>query len=319
MSRVQPKISRRSMLTRTAQGAVTLLAAGTTLRLPASPIGLDRYRIWDLHAHLTGVSGTPEERIVRLLEYADRMAIERVIFFLSIPRNYDPTPQQFRRDNDDLLRALEAGGDRVLGFVYLNPKYTEESLRELDRCVRDGPMVGIKLWVALHCNDPRLDPIIRRATELNAVVFQHTWYKVGGKGSNDLNAKQMAEAGNLPGESTSEDLAELAARHPKAKLIAGHIGGDWERGIRAIRSATNVSAGIGGGDPTAGMLEMAVRELGAERIIYGSDIGGRSFASQLAKVYGANVSDQAKRMIFGANLRRLLQPILASKGIKVTP
>jgi len=59
--------------------------------------------------------------------------------------------------------------------------------------------------------------------------------------------------------------------------------------------------------------------LGADRIIYGSDIGGRSFASQLAKVYGANVSEKAKRLIFGANFRRLLQPILASKGIKVTP
>ena len=34
---------------------------------------------------------------------------------------------------------------------------------------------------------------------------------------------------------------------------------------------------------------MAVRELGAERVIYGSDVGGRSFASQLGKVMGAAV------------------------------
>ena len=30
----------------------------------------------------------------------------------------------------------------------------EASLAELDRCVRDGPMVGVKLWVARHCNTP---------------------------------------------------------------------------------------------------------------------------------------------------------------------
>ena len=42
---------------------------------------------------------------------------------------------------------------------------------------------------------------------------------------------------------------------------------------------------------------MAVRELGAERVIYGSDAGGRSFASQLAKVHGADVPDEAKRLI----------------------
>ena len=41
-------------------------------------------------------------------------------------------------------------------------------------------MVGIKLWVALRANNPELDPIIERATELKAVVFQHTWLKITG-------------------------------------------------------------------------------------------------------------------------------------------
>jgi predicted TIM-barrel fold metal-dependent hydrolase len=61
---------------------------------------------------------------------------------------------------------------------------------------------------------------------------------------------------------------------------------------------------------------MAVRELGAERVLYGSDAGGRSFASQLAKVYGAPISERQKRMILGENLKRLLAPILKLKGVK---
>jgi predicted TIM-barrel fold metal-dependent hydrolase len=113
------------------------------------------------------------------------------------------------------------------------------------------------------------------------------------------------------------DLAELAARHPNATLIAAHTGGDWERGIRAIRPHPNVYADINGGDPTAGFTEMAVRELGAERVLYGSDAGGRSFASQLAKVYGADIPDAAKQLIFAGNLKRLLRPILTAKGIKL--
>ena len=40
---------------------------------------------------------------------------------------------------------------------------------------------------------------------------------------------------------------------------------------------------------------MAVRELGAERVIYGSDAGGRSFATQLAKVHGADIPRNAKQ------------------------
>ena len=61
---------------------------------------------------------------------------------------------------------------------------------------------------------------------------------------------------------------------------------------------------------------MAVRELGARRIIYGSDVPGRSFASQLAKVLGADISDADRRLILGENLRRLLMPILDAKGVK---
>jgi hypothetical protein len=65
------------------------------------------------------------------------------------------------------------------------------------------------------------------------------------------------------------------------------------------------------------MTEMAVRELGAERVLFGSDIGGRSFGSQLAKVYGARISEREKRSILGGNLRRVLSPILELKGVSL--
>ena len=61
---------------------------------------------------------------------------------------------------------------------------------------------------------------------------------------------------------------------------------------------------------------MAVRELGPERVVYGSDVGGRSFASQLAKVLGADIPDSAKELVAGGNLRRLLTPILRAKGTR---
>ena len=79
-------------------------------------------------------------------------------------------------------------------------------------------------------------------------------------------------------------------------------------------ASANVSLELAGFDPTAGVAEMALRELGPERIIYGSDTGGRSFASQIAKVRGADIPDSAKRLAIGGNLRRLLKPILDAKG-----
>ena len=78
----------------------------------------------------------------------------------------------------------------------------------------------------------------------------------------------------------------------------------------------NVYADLAGSNPVAGYIEMAVRELGAERVLYGSDVPGRSFGSQLAKVIGAEISDDAKKLILGGNLIGLLTPIMKAKGIK---
>ena len=260
------------------------------------------YRVGDLHCHIAAVDGrTPDERMATLMGFADRMGIERVLIFMGYPMVRDPSPDELRRQNDQVLQALGHWHDRAFGLAYVSPGHVEASLSEIDRCVRDGPMVGIKLWVARRCSDPAIDPIIRRAAELDGLIFQHTWIKAGG---------------NLPGESTPQDLAALAMRFPDVPLVCGHAGGDWERGIRAIRAFPNVSLGIAGSDPTAGFVAMAVRELGADRVLYGSDAGGRSFASQLAKVLGADLSEEARRAILGGNLRRQLGPILAAKGLQ---
>jgi uncharacterized protein len=259
--------------------------------------------IWDVHCHLASplTGGTPEARLGRLLEVADRMGIARLCVYMGMKWSYDPSPENFHEQNDQVLAAIKKYPDRAFGFAYINPKHPGESLDEINRCIADGPMVGVKLWVAAHADEPQLDALVARATELNAVIFQHTWIKVGG---------------NLPGESTPMQLAVLAKRHPNAKLICGHTGGDWEQGIRAVRAHPNISVELGGGDPVAGITEMAVRELGPQRILYGSDAPGRSFASQLAKVFGAEIPEVAKTHILSANLKRLLAPVLTDKGVK---
>src|SRR5437867_3499953 len=158
--------------------------------------------IWDLHSHISGLPGrTPDERMVQLIKYADRMGIARLCVYMGMNLSFDPTPEDFRKQNDEVLQALSHWHHRAFGFVYVNPNHVKESLAE--------------------------------------------------------------------------------------------------------------------SDPTAGLTEMAVRELGAERVIYGSDVPGRSFASQLAKVQGADIPEAAKRLILGGNLKRLLLPILKAKGVRL--
>lgn len=264
---------------------------------------IPKAEIWDLHCHFSGVDGkTVDERIAQLIDYADRMQVDRLIFFMGWPWSTEPDPDEFRRQNDQVIQGLSHWHDRAFGCAYLNAQYVDESLAEIDRCIANGPLIGIKLWVSRRCGDEEVDAIIKRTAELNGIIFQHTWYKV---------------SGNLAGESTPEDLSRLASRNPDIPIICGHTGGDWEQGIRAIRGNKNVSIGIGGFDPTSGVVEMAVRELGPERIIYGSDIGGRSFSSQLAKVCGAQISESAKHLILGQNLKSMMKPILEAKGVQL--
>jgi len=250
------------------------------------------------------VSGdSPEDRIAALIRFADRLGIERIILSQGYSADLHPSPQQLREENDRVMRALRRFPDRAYGSVYLSPAFLDLSLQEFDRCVRDGPMVSIgEIEADRRCNVPEMDAIAERALAMKVPILQHTWLKAGGNG---------------PGESTPYDLVELAQRHPQVQFICAHTGGDWERGIRIIRATKNVSAEMAGFDPTSGAVEMAVRELGAERLVYGSDVGGRSFASQLSKVIGADIPEAAKSLVLGGNLRRLFTPILQAKGYKV--
>lgn len=246
----------------------------------------------DCHVHIQGGYGTSEDRMGYLLDYADRIGIDRLCLCLGTSRDPRPAPGDFRRDNDMVRAALERYPDRYLGFAYLNPCYLRESLDEIERCIADGPFVGIKLWVALQCSEPNLDPICERAAELGAPILQHTWLKI---------------TGNLPYESTPWDVAEIARRHPDVNFILGHSGGNWEMGYRIVQDLPNIYAEVAGGDPELGQTEMGVAMLGADRIVYGSDAPGRSFASQIAKVRGADISDGDRAKILGGNMQRMLR------------
>ena len=264
---------------------------------------LRKLGFWDIHAHVGTPGPNPAKRMEALVKIADRVGVERLCIGMSPPWQYEPTPEHFRRSNDDVLAILKEWSSRAFGLVYLNPAHTRESLDELERCVANGPMIGIKLWVGTRANAPQLDPIVRRAKELDALILQHTWIKQRGKG-------------NLPHESTPMELAELSARHTGVPIVCGHTGGgDWALGIRAIRARPELYADLGGGDPVYGEVEMAVRELGANRVLYGSDVNGRSFASQIGRVLGADISLADKKLILRENLRRLLLPALRRKGI----
>ena len=279
--------------------------------LPAADT-LKSYRIWDSyftpsHSH-PGRDGTSllAADIERSLPAIEKAQFEKLCYFahVGLGTTSDAALETMLRANPEVvLKPLQRWPDKLLGMIQLNPNEPRASLDALNRWLRDGPMLGVYFAGggrgAMTCTHPNFTPLVERITELRGVIVQHTWFKSGGKQG--------------PGESTPAELAELARRFPEQQFICAHAGGEWERGIRAVQNSANILLETSGFDATAGFIEMAVREVGAERIVFGSHLPSRSLGTELAKVTSANISEKDKRQILGENFRRLLQPALQSK------
>ncbi len=204
----------------------------------------------------------------------------------------EPEIHEWRLGNDECAELVSQHRDVLAGYVYVNPAHTREALEEMERRLigQRDTFVALKLWVAVRCSDPRLDPLMDFCAAHAVPVLQHTWMKVGADGPG---------SGNLRGESTPLDLLALARRHPKVKFFGGHTGGDWEWGVAALKHVDNVWLDVAGGEVSGGYAEIALRAVGAGRIVYGTDVPGRSVPSQLAKILCLDVSsDDLDRMLW---------------------
>ena len=233
------------------------------------------------------------DAIKELIQSAKRNGIKRLCVSSLGDEGYTnyPKPEEFISANAYVLEMMRIFPE-ILGFCSVNPQHTEESLAELDRYIPDGGMVGVKFWIACKASDRQVDPVVRRVIELNVPILQHAWYKT---------------TGNYEHESTPADVADLAERFPDVTLIMAHLHGAGYRGILDIAPYPNVLVDVSGGEPETTVVEFGVQELGAERIVFGSDAPGRSFGVQLGKVLGANISDEAKELILHGNAERILR------------
>jgi predicted TIM-barrel fold metal-dependent hydrolase len=258
-------------------------------------------RIWSDHYH--GFMGGVKQH-QEMMFYIKRMGIEKVI---SLDINEIENPPY----TDEERRILETDKAHVLGIIRIDPGFPEESCAKMEKWIRNGPCIGIKYLTqknGITCSHPNSDRIIRLAAELGAVIYIHSWLKVGG-------SPRSAGGGNAPGESTPMDVAILAKRFPNVPMICGHSGGDWELGARAVRPYENVLFEFAGSYSHSGSVDYAVQELGANRIVWGDHGPSRSFATELSKVLDASLSQSDRMKILGGNYRRTWAQLFRNKGI----
>ena len=274
---------------------------------------LVKLRIWDMHYHGFAKDGirSHEENLL----YVERMGIERMLSLDIAGSPDDPLGTRIPDDKKRAIREyLEQHSDRVSGLVAVDPSQPIESCRKIEEWVAKGPCIGIKYFGGnpggVVCSHRDNDIIIRLAAELKAVIYIHTWLKVGGQ-------PRHSGGDNAPGESTPMDVALLAERYPTVPLICGHSGGDWEIGVRAVRRHENVYVEFSGSDPHSGQVDYTVNEVGTSRLIWGGHGPSRSYSTELSKVLDADLTHEQRLQIFGGNLRRLAAPIFRDKGYKL--
>jgi len=281
------------------------MTSSVRLGLP-SPQRLKGYRIWDSYFTPSYSHPGPDGNsrltadIERSLPAVRKGEFEKLCYFphVGIGTTSDAEFEKLIRSRPEItLKAMERWPDLLLGMIQLNANDVPASLDALNRWLRDGPMLGVYFRGggvgSLTCTHANFHPLIERIIDLKGVIMQHTWFVTGGKQS--------------PGASTPSELAELAAKYPEQKFICAHAGGEWQRGIRAVQSSSNILVETSGFDASAGFIEMAVRELGAERIVFGSHLPSRSLGTELSKVIAANITEADKRQILGENFRNLIQ------------
>lgn len=107
--------------------------------------------------------------------------------------------------------------------------------------------------------------------------------------------------------SDPDDTCALARRWPEVKVIMAHLTGCGYRGVKAAKGLDNLWVDTSGGAPEAGLVEYAVAELGASRVLYGSDAPIRDLPVTVGRIKGAEISTAAKRAILAGNAERLLK------------
>ncbi|MBY0492021.1 MAG: amidohydrolase [Gemmatimonadaceae bacterium] len=173
---------------------------------------------------------------------------------------YFASPADQTRANDFLYDLVEAAAPRVKAFVAVNPNFTAHALAEIARGMARGA-VGIKLAAGRRADDALLDDIGAAAAQYGVPVLQHIWQH------------RRRDWGNQDA-SDGVELARLAARHPTVTFILAHIGGggDWAHTNPAVLEHPNIVMDLSGSGIDRGMIDEALRWVGASRLLWASDL-----------------------------------------------
>ena len=189
----------------------------------------------------------------------------------------------------------------LTGFCHLNPRNQKRFIEEeVERCILKGKLRGVKLEASTFASDKRVFYIADICQNLNIPLLIHCW--------NTFSLGRNPVAGCY--QTDPEDVVILSKNFPKLRIIAAHLRGIDIRGIMEIKKFENIYVDTSGAQPIAGIIEFAVKKIGSERILFGSDVyfpGGRDVSVQLMAVLSSKIKTKEKENILFKNAKRILE------------
>ena len=237
--------------------------------------------IVDAHAHYgQWLSSTEEDTPERFSRVLDRFGIEA-----SIVSSGRAVQYEIVSGNAEVARLIERD-ERVYGAIVVNPNHREASLAELSRWGQNERFVAVKLhpdYCGVAADSPLNLAIYRRVDELGMPLVVHTW-----------------------GEEGVESVVSAARAFPSMKVVMYHMGAEaWRGAVQRACEYTNLYLEIVSTVAHPQWIAEAVRRVGSERVLFGTDMTLLSPAWALGLVGAAGLGESESAKVMGENAKVL--------------
>ena len=201
--------------------------------------------------------------------------------------------EDIRRLNDAALEMRERWGDYYTPGFHVHPAYLKESLEEVERMHREG---------------------VKLVGEL--VPYIHGWKEMGHDYGSEALREILARAGEygmpvsfhtMP--ELKEQMERMIAGNPGVTFVAAHPGqkADYLMHVERMKKYPNLLLDISGtGLFRYGLLASAVKTIGANRLLFGTDYPISNPRMYVQAVFGEHISQEDMEKIFWKNTRKLL-------------
>lgn len=271
-------------------------------------------------------------QLEKQLSDMDRAGIDKALLKLPGCQEW-LTLELCRFINDETAAQVEKSKGRMAALAVVPPYGDKESLDELERCVKELGMKGVQLsahYGQFYLDHPMFRPFLHKVNELRIPVYvHHTPIPVDCGSILDYNNLRRS-FGRCQDQITAigrELFSGMFAELPNVKMIHSMLGGGYftfkemlmprdsgggrfDTNTEAIRKylKENIFFELSHAQPWGKEpLELAVKILGADHIIYGSSypvkdvwmIGGPAFVDAL------DLPQAEKELLLGGNAQKI--------------